>query len=122
MDSNERRHYQRSDHFNIVAKMSRDGRRWKKVFIHNISSGGFQFSTDDKFEPDDEMWFDLSVQGFFSEFQIKCKGRVQNVKIQEGRFIYGVNFMHLSPDIKILIDENIKSDRPIGGDPYLSDL
>ena len=121
MDSSEKRYYQRSDHFNIVAKTSRDKRRWKKVFIHNLSSGGLQFSTDEKIDAGETLWFDLAVQGFFSEFEIHTQGEIRNVKLQEGRYVCGVVFIELGNDVQIIIDENIKSDRPIGGDPYLFD-
>ena len=122
MDSAEKRFYQRSDHFNIVARTSRDKRRWKKVFIHNISSGGLQFSTDEEFTTGEVIWFDLAIQGFFSEFEVNTRGEIRNVNMHEGRYVCGVVFVELNTDIKILIDENIKSDRPVFGEPYLSDL
>jgi len=122
MDSAEKRFYQRSDHFNIMAKTSRDKRRWKKVFIHNISSGGLQFSTDEAFTTGEVIWFDLAIQGFFSEFEVYTRGEIRNVNMHEGRFVCGVVFIELNTDIKILIDENIKCDRPVFGEPYMSDM
>ena len=122
MDANEKRRYQRGEHFHIVAKISRDQKRWKKVSINNLSSGGLQLRSDEKYEIGETVWFDLTIQGFFSEFEINTKAEIKNDIARDGHHIYGVVFLDLSHDKKILIDENIKNDRPIGGDPYVNDV
>jgi len=118
MDINERRLYQRGEHFYIEAKMSRDKNRWKKATISNLSSGGLQLVTEDKFEVGDIIWFDLVVQGFFSMLETTVKTEIRNKKAVEDKFAYGAVFLDLSPDKKIFIDENIKKDRPVTGDTY----
>ena len=121
MDYTERRQYKRSDHFHMVAKYSRDQKTWADAVVNNLSSGGLQLCTEDRFETGDTIWFDLTIQGFFSEFEIQTKAEVKNVKITEDSICYGVVFLGLSHDKKIRIDENVNHDRPFGGGPYFRD-
>ena len=121
MEANERRNYQRGDHFHIIAKLSHDRNRWKKVSINNLSSGGLQLRTEEKFNVGDKIWFDLEIQGFFSEFETQVEGEIRNIISQEDQNVYGVIFHNLPHDKKIFIDENIKKDRPVAGDPYSFD-
>jgi len=122
MDVNERRLYQRGDHFYIEAKFSRDQIRWKKATISNLSSGGLFLIAEERFEVGDHLWVDLIVQGFFSSFETKVKSEIRNEKKINGHYGYGIVFLDLSHDKKIIIDENIKNDRPVGGAPYSLDL
>jgi len=121
MDVNERRHYQRGEHFYIEAKTSRDQIRWKKASIRNLSSGGLQLLTDEKHDVGEKLWFDLVIQGFFSVLETRVKGEIRNETKIEEQNAYGVVFLDMSHDKKILIDENIKNDRPVGGAPYSFD-
>ena len=118
MDLYDKRSYQRGEHFYIDARVSRDQIRWRKAIINNLSSGGLQLMTDESFAVGDKLWFDLTIQGFFSEFDMKVNGEIRNEKKIDGKNAYGVVFLNLSHDKKILIDENIKNDRPVGGAPY----
>ena len=122
MDAHEKRLYQRGEHFYIEAKTSRDKIRWRDATINNLSSGGLQLLSNEVYEVGHLLWFDLKVQGFFSEFETKVQGEVRNVRRIEDVYAYGVIFLDLSNDKRILIDENIKQDRPVGGDPYSFDV
>jgi len=121
MNGQDKRAHQRGAHFHIAAKISRDRKRWKEAEIDNLSSGGLQLHTDDIFNPGDTLWFDLHIQGFFSEIQIKVQGLIRRKEVKDQRHVYGVSFNGLSQDLGIFIDENIQNDRPIGGSPYLLD-
>ena len=122
MDTGDKRTYARGEHFHIEAKTSRDKARWKKVTINNLSSGGLQLLTEDKYEIGDKIWFDLVVQGFFSQFEARVQGEIRNARVIEHWNAYGVVFLDLSHDKKIMIDENIHNDRPIEGNPYSYDF
>lgn len=116
-----RRAYQRGLHFHIDAKISTDGIIWTEAFISDLSSGGLQLHSDTCYQKDDILWFDLMIQGFFTEFEVKVKGIVRREHMREKQHIYGISFLDLSPELKIRIDENVMNDRPVGGASYLSD-
>lgn len=111
----ERRLYQRGSHFYTLAKISNDKKTWKEIGIADLSSGGLQLYTDDLYKIGDLVWFHLLVQGFFSEFEFDVQGAIKREKLHDGHHIYGVSFVGLSEDLKIVIDENVRNDRPIGG-------
>jgi len=121
MDDNDKRLYQRGEHFHSAAKVSRDNRVWKSVEINDLSSGGMSVIAKEKYNVGEKLFFDLEIQGFFSQFEIECEGIIKNERHTHDNQIYGVVFTGLSPDKKILIDENIKKDRPVGGNPYSVD-
>ena len=118
MDEQERRVYQRSNHFHIVAKISSDEKAWKEVEIIDLSSGGLQMYTHDLYQTGDVLWFHLKVQGFFSQFEIKAQGTVRRLQLDERYNLYGIAFIGLKHDLGIFLDENVKNDRPFEGTPY----
>jgi hypothetical protein len=120
-NEDERRTYQRGRHFHVEAKVSRDGEAWIDAEVRDLSAGGLNLRTDEVFNIGEELWLDLTVQGFFSMFEIKIKGIVRGEKHYHGHRKYEVSFVGLSQDLQIMIDENTKHDRPIGRDPYTMD-
>jgi len=118
MNEEERRAYQRSNHFYTVAKISSDEKVWKEVEIVDLSSGGLQMYTPDIYQTGDILWFHLKVQGFFSEFEIKAQGKVRRLQLNDNSNLYGIAFIGLRHDLEILLDENVRNDRPFGRNPY----
>jgi Tfp pilus assembly protein PilZ len=111
--------YARGDHFSTEVKVSRDGFQWKKAMAGELSSGGLSLFTKNEYQVGDELWFDLKVSGFMSEFEVKTQGCIRRKnRTEEGAFEYGVSFIGLSQELKIRIDENVHNDRPISGGSY----
>lgn len=117
----DKRHYQRSGHFECAARISEDGNKWFDAVVHDLSSGGLSFLHEKEYQKGDVLWFDILVQGFFSEFDVKTRGKVCRAYSSGNQFGHGIAFIGLSEDIKIRIDENVKRDRPIGQNPYMKD-
>ena len=120
-NEDERGLYQKGRHFHVETKVSRDGTAWIDAESRDLSAGGLNLRTDEVFKIGETVWLDLTVQGFFSMFEIKIKGNINGEKHYHGHRRYDVSFVGLSQDLQIMIDENTKHDRPIGRDPYTMD-
>ena len=97
----ERRTYQRSEEFQFEARVSRDNAQWVDITVHDLSSEGLKFETDEQFEVGNAVWFDMKVNKLFVEFKFKAKGEIR----RKDKNVYGASFKDLSSDIKIRIDE-----------------
>jgi hypothetical protein len=120
-DEESARAYQRGGHLQGEVKISRDNVKWADVEIMDIGSGGLLFKTSDVYKIGESLSFDLNIRGFFSEFNLQCTGTIRNEKSMGGHNYYGIAFTCLDPDKKIIIDENVVNDRPLGGNPYNPD-
>lgn len=118
MQSNERRQYLRSSHFHCIAKLKTELNGWKDVHVYDISSGGMKLRTTDEHGIGDVFWFDLNIQGFMSEFTVMVQGVVRHKDTSAAYYLYGIEFLGLSQELQVRIDENVRSDRPIEGDVY----
>jgi hypothetical protein len=117
-----KRDYARGSHFNLTAKVTSDKIRWRKAGVGNLSSGGMELHSAIKYDVGETLWFDVTINTFLSEFTVKTQGIVRRVRDgAEGTFICGIQFVGLSQDIKIRIDENVQNDRPVSGGLYSAD-
>ena len=117
-----KRAYARANHFNLTARVSKDKFIWKKAAATELSSGGLELRTKIEYAVGDVLWLDLTVQGFLSEFSFKAEATIRRTKgFIGGEHIYGVSFNNLTDDVRIRIDENVRNDRPAGGDAYEND-
>jgi c-di-GMP-binding flagellar brake protein YcgR len=114
----ESRTYQRGVHLHIDARFSEDGTAWQDAQICDISSGGMQVQIDKHYNKGDRLWFDLIIHHFFSQFELKVRGVIRQELLHEGRHLYGVQFLNLTPEMRIRIDECVLSDRPVSGTPF----
>jgi len=107
-DRTNRRAYKRDPDFCSDAKVSLDGDIWHDAQVFDISAGGLKFLTNVLFDIGEEIWFDLEIPEFLSKREeIKVKGSVCRQDNEDGKFLYGVAFSHISPDLQIHLDENI---------------
>ncbi len=109
MQHNEKRVYQRGDHFECTAKVSEDGEKWFESKIIDLSSGGLLFISEKEYPQDTVLWFDILVEGFLSEFHVEVKGKVRRVQHVGTHYNHGIAFVDLDNDMKIRIDENVHS-------------
>lgn len=116
-----RRNYQRGSHFVCSAIVRSEGRGWHAAEIFDLSSGGLMLKSAEEFSSGDQLWFDLTIQGFLSEFSVMVKGIVRRKNTYTNEYVYGIEFLNLDQDTKIRIDENVMRDRPVGRDTYQSD-
>ncbi|GMO11952.1 MAG: hypothetical protein Ta2A_21210 [Treponemataceae bacterium] len=117
-----KRVYARSTHFNLIVRVSKDKFIWKKANATELSSSGLELRTPAEHEVGTVLWLDLTVQGFLSEFSFKAEATIRRNKgLVGGEHIYGMSFNKLPEDLRIRIDENVKNDRPAGGDAYSAD-
>lgn len=121
MDAFDRRTYQRGGHFVTIANISADDQNWQTADVYDISSGGLQLHTDLELSVNDVLWIDMTIHGFFTEFDVKTQIVVRRKLGRDDKNVYGVSFKGLSQDIKIRIDENIIKDRPVSQDSYTPD-
>ena len=105
----DRRVYQRSHSFNGDAFISEDGVTWVDVRINNMSSGGLRFLYTVGFEVGKELFLDIRIRDYFTEFEVKTKGIIRNVEKAGRDHVYGVKFTSIGHDARIRIDEAIKS-------------
>lgn len=114
MQRNEKRVYQRGDHFQCTAQISEDGKKWFEANINDLSSGGLLFKFEKEYKKGDILWFDILVEGFFAEFHVKTKGKVCRVQHTGTQYAHGIAFIGLDNDTKIRIDENVLSVKRLG--------
>lgn len=114
MQINEKRAYQRGDHFQCTARISEDGTHWYETMIEDLSSGGLLFKNHKEYRVGDTLWFDVLVEGFLAEFSVKVQGKVCRVQHTGSQYAHGIAFLGLNNDIKIRIDENVQSIRRWG--------
>ncbi len=114
MQQNEKRVYQRGDHFHCTAKISEDGKKWVKVKIEDMSSGGLLLKSEKEYQKGDTLWFDVFIEGFFSEFNVKTQGEVRRVQHTGTEYAHGIAFIGMDKDTKIRIDENVQSVKRLG--------
>lgn len=119
MSEFDRRIYQRGSHFYTVANISSDGQSWQPAEVYDVSSGGLKLHTGLEFHAGDILWLDMTLHGFFSEFEVKTQCVVRRKLTDDDKHVYGLSFKDLSQDIKIRIDENVIKDRPVSQDPYM---
>ena len=117
----EQRNYARGGHFNGTASVSADGETWCRADIEDVSSGGLKLRSETAYNEGDVLWFDIVLQGFLSEFEVKAKGQVCHRQPFADKYIYGIAFMGLSREKQIQIDLNVQNDRPIAGAGYEAD-
>ena len=110
--------YQRGNHWDGRAKVSRDARCWERVYVVDVSSGGMHFCVETEFEKGESIWVDLTLGGFFSEIDIKVKGIIRRKASRGKNFCYGLAFVELAAEKQVQIDENIRNDRPVEGGGY----
>lgn len=113
-----RRSYSRGSHFNCTVHVSLDGIKWHHARASDLSSGGLKLASTVDYEAGQTLWFDLVIESFLSEFKCKTKGIVRRKQVFPNDNMYGIQFMDISDDIRIRIDENVRADRPISGNPY----
>lgn len=113
-----RRKYQRGTHFNLTVGVSLDNLKWYKARASDLSSGGLSLLSEHDYSIGDTMWFDLRIEGFLSEFEVKTKGTVRRKEHFANENVYGIEFIGLPPDIKIRIDESVRADRPVEHGSY----
>lgn len=121
MDEYDKRSYSRASHIDCDVKVSQDKAKWRDANVSDLSSGGLKLKTHVEYEEGSVLWFDLCLNGFMSEFEVMVKGIVRHKSRGQTRFHYGIQFVELSPDIKIRIDENVHLDRPVEGGLYNND-
>ena len=103
-----RRAYKRDPDFCSDAKVSLDGDIWHSAEVYDISAGGLKFLTNVLFDIGEDLWFDLEVPEFLAQREeIKVKGTICRQSDEDGKFLYGVAFSQISPDLQIHLDENI---------------
>ncbi len=118
MDGYNQRAYSRGQHFAYDGTVSVDGETWEKADISDLSSGGLKLVTKANHTQGDELWFDLVIYGFMSEFQVKVPGKICRKTDVAGKYQYGIEFIGLSQDTKIRIDANVHNDRPVEKKEY----
>lgn len=111
---NEKRVYQRGDHFHCTAKISKNGKKWVKANIEDLSSGGLLLKSEEEYKKGDILWFDVFIEGFFAEFHVKTQGKVCRVQHIGTHYAHGIAFIDLDADTKIRIDENVQSIKRLG--------
>lgn len=116
MQRNEKRNYQRGDHFQCTALISEDGKTWFEANINDLSSGGLLFKYEKEYKKGDILWFDVLVEGFMAEFHVKTQGKVCRVQHTGTHYAHGISFIGMDNDTKIRIDENVLSIRRLGID------
>lgn len=121
MQEYNKRDYSRASHFGCDVRVSTDKMRWQNADVTDISSGGLKLMTETEYAAGTELWFDLRINGFMSEFTVQVKGIVRHQAPYRGKYQYGIQFVGLSPDLKIRIDENVHNDRPVGRGVYSND-
>ena len=103
-----RRAYKRDPDFCSDAKVSLDGEIWHDAQVYDISAGGLKFLTNVMFDIGEDLWFDLEIPEFLSHREeIKVKGTICRQANEEGKFLYGVAFTKITPELQIHLDENI---------------
>jgi N-methylhydantoinase A/oxoprolinase/acetone carboxylase beta subunit len=121
METNERRSYQR-DEINCDASVSADKENWAAVFVSDLSSSGLQMRVDREFDVGAALWFNVTLYGFSSEFEVMAQGVVRRKRHVKHYYIYGVSFRGLPIDAKIRIDEMIaymrRNAKPDGRSDY----
>ncbi|MDR1439016.1 MAG: PilZ domain-containing protein [Clostridiales bacterium] len=111
MAGNERRAYQR-ENFNCDAKLSRDGvGGWSEIQVSDLSSGGLQMKSEDDIDVGAAVWFDITMYGLASGFEVKAKGQIRRKLRAGGYFVYGALFSDLPRDVRVRIDEAISQSR-----------
>jgi len=111
VDTNERRVYQRSK-FDCDARVSSDGFAWKRFEVRDLSSGGLQMHLADEYEIGAKLWFDLTLYGVSTQFDVKVQGVVRRRDKTPLYYVYGICFIDVPQDTKIRIDESIRKMRP----------
>lgn len=104
----DQRAYSRGSHFDGQALVSADGDNWQPADVSDVSSGGLRFTSTAEYAQGDTLWFDLILQSFLTQFEVKTLGEVRRKTAGDGVFDYGIAFRGLSPEKKIQIDENIR--------------
>ena len=103
-----RRAYKRDLDFCSDAKVSLDGETWHDAQVFDISAGGLKFLTNILFDIGEDLWFDLEIPEFLSKHQeIKLKGTICRQTNEDDKFMYGVAFSDITPELQISLDENI---------------
>ena len=114
-DFRDRRATQRTNMWNVVAKVSTDRWHWISVIIPNISAGGLMFATDKHFDLGDRLWFELEIDPVLpsiEQFNFKVQCEIKNKREMEGGINgYGVIFCDISnancAQLKDLIDRTV---------------
>lgn len=117
----DQRAYSRGGHFDGQVLVSTDGDTWAPADVSDISSGGLKLHSNAEYGEGEALWFDICLQSFLSEFEIKTMGVVCRKAPAGGAFQYGIAFKGLSRDKQIQIDENVRNDRPVTGKGYEAD-
>ena len=109
------REYVRTDHWSVIAKISRDenAEKWIDVQIPNLAAGGLLFLTDLVFENGDELWFDLLIDpmmpGIAGKIPMRAKGVVRGDRgMKDGLHAYSVEFLVISNSNRIRLDELVR--------------
>jgi len=70
-----KRKFFRTDKFTVHARVSRDEKRWSRIEVSDISTGGLLFKSKKTFEIGESVWFDLEIQPimFVSHTTMKLK-------------------------------------------------
>lgn len=113
-----RRSYSRGSHFNCTVRISPNGIKWHHARASDLSSGGLKLASRVDYEAGQTLWFDLVIEGFLTEFKCKTKGIVRRKQVLPNDNMYGIEFIGLSDDVRIRIDESVHADRPVMGDSY----
>ena len=118
MSTSDQRAYSRGSHLNGRVSVSQDGDEWGNADVSDVSSGGLKLFTTAEYAVGDVLWFDIVLQSFMSEFEVRTKGEIRRKVPYGSGYNYGIAFKGLTPDKKIQIDENVRNDRPVEGNEY----
>lgn len=121
MDQYDKRNYRRASHFLGELQVSADGENWQNAQMKDISSSGMQMQSGIDYEDGENLWVDVLLSGYLSEFRIKARGTICRKKVKNSHYSYGVKFENLPIDLHIRLDENVSGDRPVGKGYYISE-
>jgi len=67
------------------------------IEILNISRGGLRFKSNEEFEKNDVLWFDLRSTDAHTDLSLSIRGKVVNLygKNETDSYEYGVKFFHI---------------------------
>lgn len=112
----EQRKYQRFGNAVCEAAFSTDKVRWNDIELCDISAGGLKFLTNKAYDLETQMYFDLSLYNFLSEFSMKCEGHIVRKENTKDLNSYAVKFDNVDKYIRVQLDEVIKSKVRVGNE------
>jgi len=96
-----RRKSARTDVLDVAAKISKDGEDWVRIDVSDISTGGFQFRSEEPSAAGDKVWLNMLVKSPMlasqNSLRIKTVALILDVRSEkDGVFVNGAKFTKLS--------------------------